>query len=581
LTATENVGIPHSSRTYATIAQLHLSVRTENRLRRLKISRIDQIVKTSPSILMSTEGFGKKCLNELAEVVQSFLSSIDEQQLGDLAEGIELWRPYLPNPAVIPRPRHGLRSEKAAAESSSTVLEVFNPKRNPHAQITIEHLPISARARHVLENTNIKTLHDVAMSSPRDILDIKNCGRGTIKELRNVLRDFVASLPESGQRFYRDQASSWLAYPRSSKSESEIFVTPPGLIGVSLAEAIEDAFEKMGTRASSILVKRTGLPRNQPRKTLDAIGRELGVTRERIRQLEVKGAKTLVRKVTFRRPDAYPAIQKLIRAEGVVTLTEVLNAIANRGTLSNLGEEELVLLLLHANDDLFYRLDAKGRIWGLHGVTPGYTERIHGLARNLLRGIPMPCDQLCVEIAKSLGQLEPHALEIIRKILLTPSRSISAEQTDAGIILRPATQSSPDRRRAFVYGYIRDQGVPVTMTEIFSAMQDAEEELIPDSPTRKAALHSIIGLIDRDDRFAWAGSSTWGLREWGYTSQGSSIADAAVEVLRSSSKPLSIPQIADALSHLYRITKAGIAAALINCEGERVERTETKLWRLL
>ncbi len=137
----------HSSRTYAKIAQLHLSVRTENRLRQQNISRIDQIVRTSPKILLSAEGFGKKCLNELAEVIQGFLSSIDEVQLADLAEGIELWRPYLPNPAVIPRPKPGLRSGK----SRPTVLEVFNPKHNAHAQITVEHLPISVRARHVLE----------------------------------------------------------------------------------------------------------------------------------------------------------------------------------------------------------------------------------------------------------------------------------------------------------------------------------------------------------------------------------------------------------------------------------------------
>jgi len=55
---------------------------------------------------------------------------------------------------------------------------------------------------------------------------------------------------------------------------------------------IRDAFADLNKRESTILVKRFGLDDQTP-KTLEEIGRELGVTRERIRQLQAMALKKL------------------------------------------------------------------------------------------------------------------------------------------------------------------------------------------------------------------------------------------------------------------------------------------------
>ena len=52
---------------------------------------------------------------------------------------------------------------------------------------------------------------------------------------------------------------------------------------------IESSLATTGERRTSILVKRLGLSQGQSRKTLEAIGREFGLTRERVRQIVDKG----------------------------------------------------------------------------------------------------------------------------------------------------------------------------------------------------------------------------------------------------------------------------------------------------
>jgi RNA polymerase primary sigma factor len=60
----------------------------------------------------------------------------------------------------------------------------------------------------------------------------------------------------------------------------------------ALKEQLDDVLESLTPREREVLRLRFGLDRGQPR-TLDEVGREFGVTRERIRQIEVKALRKL------------------------------------------------------------------------------------------------------------------------------------------------------------------------------------------------------------------------------------------------------------------------------------------------
>ncbi|AXL92088.1 hypothetical protein C4J65_30205 [Streptomyces sp. CB09001] len=76
------------------------------------------------------------------------------------------------------------------------------------------------------------------------------------------------------------------------------------VIGALFAEAVLDVVDTFTEREARILVRRLGLDGDEP-TTLDDLGREFGVTRERIRQIEVK---------------TRPLLRERVRAAGLVGL---------------------------------------------------------------------------------------------------------------------------------------------------------------------------------------------------------------------------------------------------------------------
>jgi hypothetical protein len=567
------------------IEDLNLSVRAYNRLRKMRISSLEQIARTTPREFLETEGFGKKCLYEISETLEKFYTSLDDRHLGNFANIVELWRPYFPHPERVPLASYDPSSLNLdqSANSDQVPLEpiqVFDPTCNLQAQMRLENLPISARARNVFKVARIRTLNDLAQISPSTLAKFENCGRTTIAELAILLKEYFASLPSCAMVFYSDTRGSWIRRATSAASSDErwrlIFLQDQRHPVVAV---IESSVASLGDRRASMLAKRMGISHGQSRKTLEAIGREFHLTRERVRQIVEAGLRLILRNVKTRCPDVYPGIRNLFRKHGVVSLDEVTTVIPDLGSSVQFDSRACVRLLLFANPSETCPLDFGGNIWASKQLAPGFQRNVLRTARAILNGIPMACAQVSLEVAKSFGQFDDKQINTIQKLLLNSSGHFRVEPSAKGDILCPSRQSSPDRRRAFIYAYIKEQGVPVHIQEIFSAMQDSEPALIPDSPSRRSAIHAIVNSLDHDDRFAWAGSSTWGLREWGYVSRGNSIAAATLEILRASSIPLSTAQIRKELSQLYRVGSAGVSAALKSSKGATIERDSQGLWR--
>jgi hypothetical protein len=570
----------------ASIESLYFSVRTYNRLRKMRIDNLEQIARTPPREFLAINGFGKKCLYELSETLERFYSNLDIHRLGSFANVVELWRPYFPHPDRVPVMTNQPESQDVdqlvagGYEAAIIATQPFEPDRNSMAQLRVQDLPISTRARNVLRDAGIRTVDELAQIAPGTLIKVGNCGRRTIAELAKILGAYFASLPNSGIAFYRGTRPSWLRHVTSSPSSSEhslsIFLQPEER---AVMEVIENALTTLRPRMVSILVKRMGVAPGQPRKTLEAIGREFDLTRERVRQIVDKGLQIISRNVRTLSPNTYPSIRTFIRTQKVVSVDDVIGSIPNLGSSPQFDSKSCIRLLLFGSQDDSHPLDARGNVWCSKEITPEFHRRVVRAARRILKGIPMTCADLSVEIAKSLRQFDDTQVKTIQKLLLNSPTALRIEHSPGGEILHPPRQNSSDRRRAFIYTYIKEQGVPVHIQELFGAIQDSMPELIPDSPTRKSAINTIASGMERDDRFAWAGSSTWGLREWGYASRGASIAAAVLEVLRAAGAPLSAAQITKELSHLYRITRSGVSVALKSAEGVTIEKDRQGLWR--
>jgi hypothetical protein len=257
-------------------------------------------------------------------------------------------------------------------------------------------------------------------------------------------------------------------------------------------------------------------------------------------------------------------------------LEEIALGIDNWGEADHYDGKEALRTLLLAERLGAHPLDAAAELWSVsEEMSPLFCRKVLETARGLLRGVPQNCDHIAVEVAKTLKQFDDDQIDAIKKILRNASAYFVVASGD---VLHPQRQNLQEQRRAFAYSYLQEQGTAVHIRELFSAMQDFEPQLVPDSPTLRSAMVSLDGLLARDNRFAWAGQSTWGLREWGYPDGVSDIGSAAIAYLRASSLPLTTTELVRPLSGLYKITRSGVGSALRNAEGISVRRDATGRW---
>jgi hypothetical protein len=539
---------------------------------------------------LKVEGFGRKCLSEVAELLEVFFTTLRPDERGDFAQPIAIWRSHVSRPERIPE----ILAVKGEGDTN------FDPGSFASAQISIRDLPVSRRAQNVLGGLGLKKLHDLAAMDPSRLRFRYNCGRRTINELEALLRHYFEILPPEGLAFYQRSSPNWIGrlmpLERSlAKDNGEERTNSPVRLHSdiqshesTLAEVLSFSLDRLTPRNREILGKRVGLLSGQRGETLEAIGRKFNITRERVRQIAAHSLKQCVKVLKTARPDVYPSMMHVLRNSRIVSLDDLLTNANNAGhsqeydlracfrmlLLSAEGDK----LLLSAGDAV-HRVDDSGQLWSTSKeITAEFYKKVLRTAHAVLRGVPMDFRHTCVEIAKQLQQFDDEQIALIRQILRGASRVFKLESSAGGELLHPLNQNVQQKRREFAYGYIKEQAVPVHILELFSAMQDFEPELIPDSPTRRSAIHTVSSLLERDDRFAWAGLSTWGLREWGYPAGVSSVRGAAIELLRASSQPLSTAEIARRLCQLYRVSRAAVDAALKKEAGLSLRRDPEGRW---
>jgi hypothetical protein len=137
-------------------------------------------------------------------------------------------------------------------------------------QASIQDLPLTVRCRNVVVDQGFRTLADLAPWSAETAKSWKNFGRQSMRDLADAIKRFVAFGP--GQLAAREELPSAMALP-------------------PLLSCIEGALLRLTPKESSVLKSRWGY--ETPRETLESIALGMSVTRERIRQIEVKATKTL------------------------------------------------------------------------------------------------------------------------------------------------------------------------------------------------------------------------------------------------------------------------------------------------
>ena len=277
-------------------------------------------------------------------------------------------------------------------------------------------------------------------------------------------------------------------------------------------------------REREIVSRRFGL--FDRRETLEQIGELLGITRERVRQLE-KSVVTRLR--TAAEQGGLPHIpeiqaqflEKLHELGEVARVSELSAKLgddnrleqARVAFLSQLGPE----LVVTSDDDNFYHSV---------GVKSVHDEKaIKTAVETLITTIKKLNEPKTIEeIAAAAKMSDPKQAAA----LASTSKHLATLNGRWGLVKWPMV--NPKNIRDKIYVILREQGKHMHFNEIAAAIKGSEFK------RKEVTTQAIHNELIKDKRFVLIGRGIYALKEWGY--EKGTVADIIAEVLKKANEPL-------------------------------------------
>lgn len=261
-------------------------------------------------------------------------------------------------------------------------------------------------------------------------------------------------------------------------------------------------------RAYDIIVNRYGLGDSSESKTLEAIGKKYGITRERVRQIE-NAALASIRKSEYYKTEkkVFEEIKNMLEAMGaVVHEDDFLTNVSKDKTIQNhirfylvLGEE-----FIHFKEDENFQ-----KRWT---INEKLSELVHSALHNIYKGLDDK-ELLSEEdlVTRFLNEVKESAEEYKNKEIARRWLSISKKigKNPLGE-WGPAESQNIKTRGIKDYAFLmmRKHGSPMHFREVAKA--------ITDTFGRKTHVATTHNELIKDPRFVLVGRGYYALSEWGY-----------------------------------------------------------------
>jgi hypothetical protein len=278
-------------------------------------------------------------------------------------------------------------------------------------------------------------------------------------------------------------------------------------------------------REREIVSRRFGL--FDRKETLEQIGEMLGITRERVRQLE----KSVVTRLKASAEEGSLPHLKDFEAK-VLTILEANGSVSRvsdlAGKLSGSASREEQArvsflcqlcpdLTVVNEDDHYYNSVAIRKAYDEKTLKAKVTELIQTIKK---LGEPKPIK----EIAAAAGMTSPEEAEA----LASTSKQLATLNNRWGLVNWPMV--NPKNIRDKIYVILKENGKHMHFNEISEAIKKS------DFKRKDVTTQAIHNELIKDKRFVLIGRGIYALKEWGY--EKGTVADIITEVLREAGEPL-------------------------------------------
>jgi len=323
-----------------------------------------------------------------------------------------------------------------------------------------------------------------------------------------------------------------------------------------------DLISNLKEKQQKVVLKRFGLS-GRKKVTLDSIGQEYGVTRERIRQIEAasinklkKLAKLDHNKVTFDK------ILNAIKAKGGVVDEDALMDELILDLDENRKEEikKILKFILLLSEDIrtIEESEHSRSGWALAHYSK---EMLEDIAKTFASILESKGEVLTDEII--LGEILKHEIinkykDKITKEFLTSAINLSkklhkTEDGKRGMANWPWVK--PRTVRDKIFYVLSKNNEPMHFNEIAKNIEASAFD------SKRATVQTIHNELISDSRFILVGRGLYGLSSWGY--EGGTVEEVIEKVLKSAKAPMAQKDIVEEVMKKKKVKKATI---LINLQ---------------
>ena len=330
-----------------------------------------------------------------------------------------------------------------------------------------------------------------------------------------------------------------------------------------MIEQTEKLLAALDARSRDIISRRFGLARDS-RETLEEIGREYGITRERVRQIESHTKKTLAH-LREQVREIVEVFESVFAEHGGVMaeahVTQVLET-----------SPSLVHFYLHVLPEYTYRPVSElfHPHWHHQKYEHQHVDQIVTCACEILaaKQVPIAKEDLLTAVQSNLPAVS--ALSAARlTAALTASKAV--ERTVFGEWgLTAWAEVSPRGVGDKAYTVLRRSGKPMHFREIAQMISEAQFD------PRQANPQTVHNELIKDDRFVLVGRGLYGLKAWGYVP--GTVADVLETVLREASRPLTREELVEKVLKQRLVKKNTILLGLQN--SKRFARDSSNRYQL-
>jgi hypothetical protein len=304
-------------------------------------------------------------------------------------------------------------------------------------------------------------------------------------------------------------------------------------------------------REREIIARRFGL--FDRRETLEQIGELLGITRERVRQLE-KAVITRLKAAAERDLPHIKHIEEVLTAH-LQAMGKVarISDITGRLSKSNSKTDQARVAFLANLSPNIAVIDDNDHFFHAIGIATDHTEKAIrervGKIIEAISSIGEPTD--IKSVAQKVGNADVKHTEALASI----SKNIATLNGRWGLIKWPMV--NPKNIRDKIYVILHDNKKPMHFNEIAEAIKSS------DLKRKDVTTQAIHNELIKDPRFVLIGRGIYALKEWGYKK--GTVSDVIAEVLRKEGGPLHRDEIVRRVLKSRQVKETTI---LLNLQGK-------------